>query len=110
MNKLLTFVFILMTLLSFGQKFDESYNLVIDYNGKERLEKNHSGLWTVSDSTLFQLYGQDTLEYRISKIQGRNVYHINDFGETVKFLFNPNGDVVRTNMERPNQYLIYRKK
>jgi hypothetical protein len=54
------------------------------------------------------MYGKDTLEYKISKIQGRNVFHINGFEETVKFTFNANGDVVRINLDRPKQYLIYR--
>jgi hypothetical protein len=110
MNKLLTFVFILMTLLSFGQKFDASYNLVIDYNDGERLEKKYSGRWVVEEFILYQIYDNDTLEYEISKILGRNVFHINGFGETVKFTFNSNGDVVRINLDRPKQYLIYRKK
>lgn len=99
-----------MSIMSFGQKFDASYNLVIDYNDKERLEKKHSGRWVVMDSTLYQMYGKDTLEYKISKFQGRNVFHINGFEETVKFTFNANGDVVRINLDRPNQYLIYRFK
>ena len=110
MKKIITLVFLLSSIMSFGQKFNSEYNLVIDYNGKERIEKNHSGVWSVSDSTLYQFYGEDTLEYKISEIKGRNVFHVNDFGETVKFLFNANGDVVRTNMTRPNQYLIYRKR
>lgn len=110
MKKIITLVFLLASIMSFGQKFDSRYDLVIDYNGKERIEKNHSGVWSVSDSTLYQFYGEDTLEYKISEIKGRNVFHVNDFGETVKFLFNANGDVVRTNMTRPNQYLIYRKR
>ena len=110
MNKILTLVFVLMTMLSFGQKFESEYNLVIDYNDEERIEKKYSGKWVVVDSTLFQMYGSDTLSYKISKITGRNVFHINGFEETVKFTFTVNGDVVRTNLDRPNQYLIYRKK
>jgi hypothetical protein len=96
--------------MTFGQKFDASYNLVIDYNNKERLEKKNSGRWVVIDSTLYQIYGKDTLEYKISKFQGRNVFHTNGFEETIKFTFNANGDVVRINLDRPNQYLIYRFK
>lgn len=99
-----------MSITTFGQKFDASYNLVIDYNGGERLEKEHSGRWVVEDSTIYQIYGKDTLEYKISKIQGRNVYHINGFEETVKFTFSANGDVTRLNLDRTNQYIIYRYK
>jgi len=108
MKKIVTSVFLFMSLMTFGQKFDASYNLVIDYNDGERLEKEHYGRWVVMDSILYQMYGKDTLEYKISKIQGRNVYHINIFEETVKFTFNANGDVVRINLYRPKQYLIYR--
>ena len=32
-----------------------------------------------------------------------------DFDETVKVLFMQNGSVMRKNMTRPNQYLIYHK-
>ncbi len=110
MNKILTLVFVLMTMLSFGQKFKSEYNLVIDYNDGERIERKSSGKWVVDDFTLLQIYGEDTLEYEISKMLGRNVFHINGFEETVKFTFNANGDVVRVNLDRPKQYLIYRKK
>lgn len=109
MNKIITLVFLLMSIMTFGQKFDSNYNLVIDYNGGERIEKEFSGRWVVNDSLLYQIYGKDTLEYKIYKIQGRNVFHINGFEETIKFTFNANGDVVRINLDRPNQYLIYRK-
>ena len=108
MKKIITLSFLFMPIMTFGQKFDSSYNLVIDYNEGERIEKEFSGRWVVKDSLLCQMYGKDTLEYKISKIQGRNVFHINGFEETVKFTFNANGDVVRINLDRPKQYLIYR--
>ncbi len=54
----------------------------------ERIEKEFSGRWVVKDSLLCQFYDKDTLEYKISKIQGRNVFHINGFEETVKCKFN----------------------
>jgi hypothetical protein len=110
MNKIITLVFLFMSIMTFGQKFDANYNLVIDYNGGERIEKEFSGRWMVKDSLLCQIYGKDTLEYKISKIQGRNVFHINGFEETVKFTFNANGDVTRMNLDRTNQYIIYRYK
>jgi hypothetical protein len=58
---------------------------------------------------MYQFYGPDTLEYKVSKIVNRDVYYVNDFDETVKVLFMTNGSVMRKNMARPNQYLIYRK-
>jgi len=58
---------------------------------------------------MYQFYGPDTLEYKVSKIMNRDVYYVNDFDETVKVLFMQNGSVMRKNMTRPNQYLIYRK-
>lgn len=108
MNKIITLFFLILASPILGQKFDAIYNLVIDYNNGERIIKEHSGRWVVSDSTLFQIYDKDTLEYKISKFQGRNVSIINDFGETVKFTFNANGDVLRMNLDRPKQYIIYR--
>lgn len=109
MNTIITLVFLLMSIMTFGQKFDANYNFVIDYNDGERIEKKYSGRWVVTDSTLFQIYDKDTLEYKVLKFQGRNVFIINGFEETVKFTFQANGDVVRINLDRPNQYLIYRR-
>lgn len=98
-----------MYLDTLGQKFQSNYNLVIDYNGKERLEKKHTGSWVCYDTIMYQFYGTDTLQYKVDKITNRDVFYINDFGETVKVLFMSDGNVMRKNMERPNQYLIYRK-
>lgn len=111
MKKILVFILFFISLSSFGQKFIAEYNTVIDFDGKERIEKEHSGKWVVIDSTIQQIYGlNDTIQYKISKFQGRNVYHINGFGETVKFTFNVSGDVTRINLDRQGEYIIYRKK
>lgn len=93
----------------YSQKFQSDYNLVIDYNGKERLEKQHTGSWVCYDTIMYQFYGPDTLKYKIHRIINRDVYYINDFGELVKILFMANGNVLRTNSSRPKEYLIYRK-
>ena len=110
MKTILTFLMLMfITINTYSQKFQSDYNLVIDYNGKERLEKKHTGRWVCYDTIMYQFYGPDTLEYKVSKIVNRDVYYVNDFDETVKVLFMTNGSVMRKNMTRPNQYLIYRK-
>lgn len=109
MKTILSVLMIFVWMNLYSQKFQAEYNNVIDYNGKERLEKEQTGTWVCYDTIMYQIYGLDTLEYEVYKIINRDVYHINIFGETVKFLFMPNGSVMRKNMSRPNQYLIYRK-
>ena len=109
MKQILIFMLMFINIGMYSQKFQSDYNLVIDYNGKERLEKKHTGSWVCYDTIMYQFYGPDTLEYKVDKIVNRDVFYINDFGETVKVLFMSNGSVMRKNMERPNQYLIYRK-
>jgi hypothetical protein len=110
MKAILTFLMLLACNVLMTQKFEVTYNLVIDYDGKERLEKNYSGTWVCYDTIMYQIYGPDTLEYKVSNIVNRDVYYVNDFDETVKVLFTQNGSVMRKNMARPNQYVIYRKK
>ena len=109
MKAILTFLMVFLSISMYSQKFQADYNLVIDYNGKERLEKKHTGTWVCYDTIMYQFYGPDTLQYKVYKIVNRDVFYTNDFGETVKILFMQNGSVMRKNMERPNQYLIYRK-
>lgn len=109
MKQILIFMLMFINIGMYSQKFQSDYNLVIDYNGKERLEKKHTGSWVCYDTIMYQFYGPDILEYKVDKIVNRDVFYINDFGETVKVLFMSNGSVMRKNMERPNQYLIYRK-
>ena len=100
---------ILLSSVGYSQKFNSEFNFVIDFDGKTREEKRFSGRWTVVDSTLYQFYGKDSLEYKIYKIVNRDVYYINDFGELIKVLFMANGQVLKTNTTRPKEYLIYRK-
>lgn len=109
MKQILIFMLMFINIGMYSQKFQSEYNLVIDYNGKERLEKKHTGSWVCYDTIMYQFYDLDTLQYKVDKIVNRDVFYINDFGETVKILFMSNGSVMRKNMERPNQYLIYRK-
>ena len=110
MKTILTFLMLMfITISTYSQKFQSDYNIVIDYNGKERIEKKHIGTWVCYDTIMYQIYGPDTLEYKVSKIVNRDVYYVNDFDETVKVLFMQNGSVMRKNMTRPNQYLIYHK-
>jgi hypothetical protein len=109
MKQILIFMLMFINIGMYSQKFQSDYNLVIDYNGKERLEKKHTGSWVCYDTIMYQFYDLDTLQYKVDKIVNRDVFYINDFGEIVKILFMPNGNVMRKNMERPNQYLIYRK-
>jgi len=92
-----------------SQKFESTYNIVIDYDGKNRYVKYNSGKWFCTDSTLYQAYVGDTLEYKIYKIVNRDVYYINNFGELVKVFFMENGSVLKVNTYRPQEYLIYRK-
>jgi len=109
MKAILTFLMLLTFNALMSQKFESTYNLVIDYDGKNRYEKHNSGKWVCTDSVLYQVYGNDTLEYKVYKIVNRDVYYINDFDELIKVLFMANGNVVKTNNTRPKEYLIYRK-
>jgi hypothetical protein len=92
-----------------SQKFESSYNIVIDYDGKNRYVKHNTGKWFCTDSTLYQTYVNDTLEYKIYKIVNRDVYYTNDFDEIIKVFFMANGSVLKINTSRPQEYLIYRK-
>jgi hypothetical protein len=110
MKSIITFlILVFITINTYSQKFQSDYNIVVDYNGKERIEKKHTGTWVCYDTIMYQIYGPDTLKYKVYKIVNRDVYYVNDFDETVKVLFMQNGSVMRKNMTKSNQYLIYRK-
>ena len=109
MKTILTFLMLLACNALMSQKFESTYNLVIDYDGKNRYVKHNSGKWFCTDSTLYQAYVGDTLEHKIYKIVNRDVYYINDFDELVKVFFMANGSVLKINTSRPQEYLIYRK-
>jgi hypothetical protein len=81
MKAILTFLMLLACNVLMAQKFEVTYNLVIDYDGKERLEKNYSGTWVCYDTIMYQIYGPDTLEYKVSNIVNRDVYYVNYFDE-----------------------------
>ena len=108
MKAILTFLMVLTHCALMSQKFESSYNIVIDYDGKNRYVKHNEGKWVCTDSILYQYYVNDTLEYKIYKIVNRDVYYINDFDELIKVLFMANGSVVKTNTTRPKEYLIFR--
>jgi len=110
MNKLLTFVFFLMTMFSFGQKFESEYNTVIDFDGKQRRVYQETGKIFLTDSLLTNEYSKGSLVFKVFKITSNKVYYYNQFEETVKVLFMGNGDVMKINETKPDEYIIYRKK
>jgi hypothetical protein len=45
MKQILIFMLMFINIGMYSQKFQSDYNLVIDYNGKERIEKEFTGRW-----------------------------------------------------------------
>lgn len=91
-------------------KYSLDYNLLIDFNGKSRVEHDYNGTWYFSeDSLLVQKYDLDSLVYKVTEVIGRRVYYRNDFDEIIEVIFMNNMVTVKSNL-RPNQYLIFRKK
>jgi hypothetical protein len=91
-------------------KYSVDYNLLIDFNGKSRVEHDYKGTWYFDgDSLLVQKYDSDSLIYKVSEVIGRRVYYQNDFDESIEVIFMNNMVTVKSNL-RPNQYLIFRKK
>jgi hypothetical protein len=91
-------------------KYSLDYNVLIDFNGKSRVEHDYKGTWYFSsDSLLVQKYDLDSLVYNVTEINGRHIYYENDFDETIEVVFMNNMVTVRSNL-RPNQYIIFRKK
>lgn len=91
-------------------KYSLDYNVLIDFNGKSRVEHDYNGTWYFSaDSLLVQKYDLDSLVYNVTEVNGRHIYYENDFDETIEVVFMNNMVTVRSNL-RPNQYIIFRKK
>jgi hypothetical protein len=109
MKHLITFLFFIITILSYGQKYSSDYNIIVDYDGKTRRTYEQKGSWEFSDSTLTQTYEGGKLEYNVTKYSGRYVYYTNDFDEEITVVFSINGDVVIKCALRPNIYMIFRK-
>ena len=113
LNKMKTiiFIFLFIPLGMVSQvKYSLEYNVLIDFNGKSRVEHDYKGTWYFSDdSLLVQKYDLDSLVYNVTKVNGRHIYYENDFGETTEVVFMNNMVTVRNNL-RPNQYIIFRKK
>jgi len=110
MNKILTLAFVLISVMSFGQKFESEYNTVIDFDGKQRRVYQETGKMFLTDSLLINEYPKGPLVFKVFKISSNKVYYYNQFEETIKVLFMGNGDVVKINETRPDEYIIYRKK
>ena len=91
-------------------KYSLDYNVLIDFNGKSRVEHDCGGTWYFStDSLLVQKYDLDSLVYKVTEVNGRHIYYENDFDETIEVVFMNSMVTVRSNL-RPNQYIIFRKK
>ena len=91
-------------------KYSLDYNVLIDFNGKSRVEHNYNGTWYFStDSLLVQKYDLDSLVYKVTEVNGRHIYYENDFNETIEVVFMNDMVTVRSNL-RPKQYIIFRKK
>ena len=109
--KTIFFILLFIPLSMLSQvKYSLDYNLLIDFNGKSRVEHDYKGTWYFSeDSLLVQKYDLDSLVYKVTEVTGRRVYYRNDFDEIIEVIFMNNMVTVRSNL-RPNQYLIFRKK
>ena len=109
--RLILFILLLIPLWVLTQiKYSLDYNVLIDFNGKSRVEHDYSGTWYFSgDSLLVQKYDLDSLVYNVTEVNGRHIYYENDFDETIEVVFMNNMVTVRNNL-RPNQYIIFRKK
>ena len=91
-------------------KYSLDYNVLIDFNGKSRVEHDYKGTCYFSaDSLLVQKYDLDSLVYNVTEVNGRHICYENDFDETIEVVFMNNMVTVRSNL-RPNQYIIFRKK
>ncbi len=91
-------------------KYSVDYNIMIDYNGKSRVEHNYKGSWYFTqDSSLVQTYGLDSLFYNVVDVKNRRVFYQNDFDEIIEVIFMNDMVTVKSNL-RPNQYIIFRKK
>ena len=113
LNKMKTIFFILLFIplgMMSQVKYSLDYNVLIDFNGKSRVEHDYKGTWYFSaDSLLVQKYDLDSLVYNVTEVNGRHIYYENDFDETIEVVFMNNNVTVKNSL-RPNQYLIFRKK
>ena len=89
--KTIFFILLFIHLRMLSQvKYSLDYNVLIDFNGKSRVEHDYKGTWYFSsDSILVQKYDLDSLVYNVTEINGRHIYYENDFDETQKELLIP---------------------
>ena len=79
-------------------------------DGKQRRVYQETGKIFLTDSLLTNEYSKGSLVFKVFKITSNKVYYYNQFEETVKVLFMGNGDVMKINETKPDEYIIYRKK
>lgn len=97
--------FVVQTLLN--KPLNITYNKVIDYDGKDFYYHNWTGEFNVvGDNLIHTTPDTPPLVYDIATQTKNKIYVINDFGETLIYMFEGNQLIVR-NLSFPDEKLVF---